>query len=66
MSSQSRRDIQTAVLFLATRSKQPDKDDLSNLVRVLNYFKVTRGLRLTLCVDQFYIVKWWVDASYAL
>eukprot|EP00804_Cyclotella_cryptica_P005141 CCRYP_018676-RA/>CCRYP_018676-RA protein AED:0.47 eAED:0.17 QI:0/0/0/0.75/0.33/0.25/4/0/800 len=37
-----RRDIQTAVAFLTTRVKRPDKDDWGKLKRVLKYLKGTK------------------------
>jgi hypothetical protein len=65
MSSRARRDIQVAVAFLTTRVKAPDEDDWGKLKRVLKYLKGTRGLKLTLSVDDMSIIKWWIDASYA-
>ena len=65
ISSRCRRDIQTAVAFLTTRVKSPDEDDWGKLKRVMRYLKGTRGLKLTLTVDDLSIIKWWVDASYA-
>ena len=35
-------------------------------MQLLKYLKSTRGLKLKLSVDDLYIVKWWVDASYAV
>ena len=32
----------------------------------MKYIKVTRELKLTLSVGDMSIVKWWVDASYAV
>jgi hypothetical protein len=46
--------------------KQPDEDDWRKLKRVLKYLKGTRGLKLTLSVNDMSIIKWWVDASYAV
>ncbi len=40
--SRARHDIQTAVSFLATQVKNPDKDDWGKLVRVLKYLNGTR------------------------
>ncbi len=42
--SRARRNIQTAVSFLTTRVKDPDKDDWGKLVRVLKYLNGTLGL----------------------
>jgi hypothetical protein len=66
LSSRARCDIHTAVIFLCTRMKQPDEDNWGELKRVLKYLKGTSGLKLTLSVNDMPIIKWWVDASYAV
>ena len=63
MSSRACHDIQTAVAFLTTRVKAPYEDDWGKLKRVLKYLKGTRGLKLTLSVDEMSTIKWWIDAS---
>ena len=62
--SRYRRGIQTAVDFLTTSVKQPDKDDWGKLKRVMRFLKVTRGLKLNLSIDYIPVFKWLVDASY--
>jgi hypothetical protein len=62
----ARPDIQTAVAFLTTRLKQADKDDYKKLGRVIKYLWGTPKLALTLEGDDARIVKWWVDASFAV
>ena len=64
MAPRARRDIQTAVAFLMTQVKCPDRDDWGKLQRVMRYLKGTKHLKLTLSVDNLSIVKWWIDASY--
>eukprot|EP00957_Ditylum_brightwellii_P084670 6438372-Ditylum_brightwellii.AAC.1 len=44
-------DIQTAVLFLVTRVKQPDEDDWKKLVQVMKYSRATINLHLRLEAD---------------
>ena len=48
LSSQVRRDIQTAVYFLTTMVKKPEKDDWGKLKRALKYQNGTRRLKLTI------------------
>ena len=60
MSSRSRRDIQTAVSFLNTRFKSPDKDDCGKIKYFFKYLKVTKYIKLILSVDAMAIIKWWV------
>jgi hypothetical protein len=62
----ARPDIQTAVAFLTTRVKRPDKDDYKKLGCMLKYLRGTPNLALTLEGDDTRIVKWWVDASFAV
>ena len=62
----ARPDIQTAVAFLCTRVQQPDTDDYKKLARVMRYLRNTADMPLTLEADELYVLKWWVDASYAV
>jgi hypothetical protein len=62
----ARPDIQTAVAFLTTRVKRPDTDDYKKLTRVIKYLRGTPNLALTLEADNTHIIKWWVDASFAI
>jgi hypothetical protein len=62
----ARPDLQQAVGFLTTRVKQPDVEDWKKLMRVLKYLHGTKGLCLTLEADDTKIVKWWVDAAFAV
>jgi hypothetical protein len=62
----ARPDIQTAVAFLTTRVKAPDKDDLSKLHRVIRYLRATKYMPLVLEADGTHILKWWADAAFAV
>jgi len=62
----ARPDIQTAVSFLCTRVKGPDNDDYKKLTRLVKYLRDTLEMPLTLEADKLNILKWWVDASYAV
>jgi hypothetical protein len=64
-SARSRKDIQTAVPFLTTRVKQPDKGDWGKLKRLLKYIGGTVYMPIILKADSLSVIKWWVDASYA-
>jgi hypothetical protein len=66
VAKRARPDIQTAVAFLTTRVKKPDKDDYKKLTRVMKYLRSTPDLSLTLEDDNTHVVKWWVDASFAV
>jgi hypothetical protein len=64
MATRVRQDIQTAVAFLTTRVKSPDKDDWGKLKRVMKYLNGTKYLKLQLSVDDSGLLKWFVDASH--
>jgi len=66
LAKRGRPDIQTAVAFLTTRVKQPDNDDYKKLVRVIRYLRETRELTLNLEADNTRVMKWWIDASFAV
>ncbi len=61
VSVRARRGIQTAVAFLTTRVKRPDKDDWGKLKRVLKYLNGTKYLKLKLNLDDLGLLKWYVD-----
>jgi hypothetical protein len=62
----ARPDIQTGVSFLCTRVKSPDIDDWKKLGRVMRYLRSTVDMPLTLEADNLQVIKWWVDASFAV
>lgn len=64
LQKRARRDIQTAVSFLATRVKRPDEDDWGKLRRVMQYLKGTRSLKLRITIDSLKEAKWYVDAAH--
>ncbi len=66
LSKRSRQDLQTVVAFLSTRVREPDEDDWKKLLRMIKYLKGTVDLPLILRANGTGIVKWWVDAAYAV
>jgi hypothetical protein len=66
LSRRASPDIQTAVAFLTTRVKGPDKEDYKKLCRTMQYLRATIDLVSTLEADDLHVVKWWVDGSYAV
>ena len=61
-----KKDIQTTVAFLTTRFREPDEDDWKKLRRLLEYLRGTIKLGMFLRADSLNVIKWWVDASYAI
>ena len=66
IAQRGRPDIRAAVAFLSTRVKEPTKDDWRKLSRVMKYLQTTPDLLLRLNCDGTGILRWWVDASYAV
>ena len=62
--SLARRDIHTAVSFLTTRVKKPDKDDWGKLKRELKYLNGKIRLKLTLTIESMGVIKWFIDGSH--
>ena len=62
----ARPDTCTAIAFLTTRVREPDKDDWKKLVHLMKYLRGTRKLPLVLSANGSGILKWWVDAAFAV
>ena len=65
-SKRARPDLQTAVAFLTTRVKGPNKDDYKKLIWMMQSIRATQDDYLTLSANSLHTVGWWVDASYAV
>jgi hypothetical protein len=64
MCTRERRNIQTAVVFLTTRVKEPDEDNWGKLKRGLKYLNGTKDLKLKLSMENLGMLKWYVDGSH--
>jgi hypothetical protein len=62
----ARPDIQQAISVLCTRVKDPNQADWEKLMRVMKYLNGTRNEYLTLSANDLRVVKWYVDASFAV
>jgi hypothetical protein len=62
----ARPDNCTAIVFLNTRVREPDKDDWTKLVHLIRYIRGTRKMPLILSANGSSILKWWVDVSFAV
>jgi hypothetical protein len=56
----------TAITFLTTRVRAPDKDDWTKFVHLMRYIRGTHMMPLILSVNGSDILKWWVDALFAV
>eukprot|EP00804_Cyclotella_cryptica_P030969 CCRYP_013562-RB/>CCRYP_013562-RB protein AED:0.42 eAED:0.03 QI:0/-1/0/1/-1/0/1/0/310 len=64
LSTRARKDIQTAVSFLTTRVKKPDKDDWHKIRKVLEYLNGTIDLKLRVEVKDLRVMRWFVDTAH--
>jgi hypothetical protein len=66
LSKRTRPDLQTPVSFLATRVKSTDVDDWKKLGRCLRFLCDTKSNPHVLEANGTGIIRWWVDASFAV
>ena len=59
-------DIHPTIAGLSTRVREPTESDWNKLVRMMKYLNGTRKMLLRLGADNLRVVKWWVDASFAV
>ena len=62
----ARPDTCTAIAYLTTRVREPDQDDWHKLSHLIKYIRETKMLPLILCADGTGVLKWWIDASFAV
>ncbi len=62
----ARPDIHQVISVLCTRTKSPNGSDWNKLVHMMRYLNGTRKDKLYLSIDDIRIIKWWVDASFAV
>jgi hypothetical protein len=62
----ARPDIQQAISVLCTRVRDPNQVDWEKKMRAMNYLNGTKEENLTLSADNLRVVKWYVDASFAV
>ena len=62
----ARLDIHTAVSALCTRVREPKTSDWEKLIRLMKYLKATRRDKMRIRADDLTVVKWYVDASFAV
>jgi hypothetical protein len=62
----ARPNIQQAILVLCTRVRDPNQADWEKLMKVMKYLNGIKGENLTLSADDLRVVKWYVDASFAV
>ena len=62
----ARPDIHPTIAVLCTRVRKPNGDDWNKLIRLLSYLNGTRKDVLILSADHPLVIKWFVDAAFAV
>jgi hypothetical protein len=62
----ARPDTCTVISFVTTRVRAPDEEDWTKLFHLMRYLRGTHTMPLTLIANGSGILKWWVDASFAV
>ena len=62
----ARPDIHTSIALLCIRVKAPNEDDWKKLLQMMHFLNGTQNDILTLIADDLSIIKWLVDASFAV
>ena len=57
---------QISIVFLCNRVPAPDEDNWKNIIRLINYLKYTKELFLNLRSKYTTVMRWYVDASFAV
>ena len=66
LSQRGQPDIRTAISFLCGRLHHANMDDYKKVARVIKYLRGTIDMPLCLQGDGSGVIKWYVDASYAV
>ena len=61
-----RPDIHTGIAFLCNWVQDPNEEDWEKHIRLMKYLNGTRDLVLKLSADQLNVLKWFVDAVFAV
>ena len=66
VSKRARPDICLTIALLCTRVQNPNESDWNKLKRLVKYLNGTQKLVLTLSAGNLNVIKWYVDASFAV
>jgi hypothetical protein len=62
----ARPDIQPTISFLCTRVREPTEEDWNKLQRLMKFLNATQNDVLTLRADGSNVIKWHIDAAFAV
>lgn len=66
LSKRTRPDLLVAVAFLVRRVQNPDEDDWSKMVRLIQYIRGTKELGIRLSAEAHLSITSYIDASYGV
>eukprot|EP00980_Cylindrotheca_fusiformis_P024000 scaffold11319_cov78-Cylindrotheca_fusiformis.AAC.5 len=66
VAKRARPDIHPTVSTLCTRVTEPNESDWQKLLRLMKYLNGTKKDHLTLSINNLRVIKWYVDASFAV
>jgi hypothetical protein len=66
VTKRARQDIQPGIAYLRTRVQHPTESDWDKLRRMIRFLKCTKKDVLTLKADNSHVIKWHVDAAFAV
>ena len=66
LTKRARPDIQQTIAVLCTRVQNSNESDWKKLVRLMKYLNGSKRKHLTLSANNLKIIKWYVDASFAV
>ena len=66
VSFRSRTNLKTALAFLNTWVRNPDRGDYKKLFRAIPCIRATQGMEITLEAESVDTIWWWIDAAYSV
>ena len=66
LAKRGRPDVLLPIAYLCTRTREPTRQDMDKLVRVMKFLRQTQEDRLTLRADGTHRVIWSIDSSFAV
>ena len=66
VSKRARVDVHPTITVLTSRAREPKESDWKKLVCFMRYFHTWKTLHKTLSAEDLRVIKWWIDASFAV
>jgi len=66
LSKRARLDVHQTIAVLSSRVREPKESDWSAIVRFMRYLHSTKFWHKTLSAEDLKVMKWWIDASFAV